>query len=216
MKKLLSWTTLISIAVLLAACTTTSVIGSWSSPTFKGKISKVYVIGVARQETNRRIFEDEFSRQLAVNGARGIPSYRDIPASRNADKEVIAAKARAKGADTLLITRATGKRTEEVVNPGRVTTYDYGPRHYNRRDYHPAPYYRNFGDYYTRSREVIVEPATVTTFKIVTVEANLYDASTSELVWSAQLETALEGSMEGMITDFVTTVIDDIKSKGLL
>lgn len=216
MNKLISWSTLVAFVLSLTACTTTSVIGSWSNPSYKEKLNKVYVIGVAKQEVNRRIFEDEFSRQLAVNGARGIQSYRDLPSSLDADNESIAVKARANRAGSLLITRAIDKRTEEVVNPGRVTTYEYGPRRYNRRHYHPDPYYRNFGDYYTRSREVIVEPATVTKFKVLTVEANLYDAATLELIWSAQLETIPEGGMEKMIADFVTVVIGDLKGEGLL
>lgn len=210
------WPVLIVAGMLLAGCSTTSVSGSWSNPAFKGKLSKVYVVGISRDETVRRIFEDEFGRQLAALGSAGVPSYRDLPASLEKDKSIIANKVAANGADSVLMARATGKRTEEVVNPGRITSYDYAPRYSGRRDYRPEPYYRDYGGYYSRSYDITYEPATVSQFEVVTVEANLYDAATAELVWSAQLETTLEANMEKVIVDFVTAVTKDMHARGLL
>ena len=103
------------------------------------------------------------------------------------------------------------KRTETVVTPGRVTGYTTGPAYY-----YPSPYYRSYNTYYTRRYETIYEPPTVSNYQIATVESNLYDTSTGELIWSAQLETTVEGSLLKMIDDFIDVVIQDMKKKALL
>ena len=108
------------------------------------------------------------------------------------------------------MTNVTGKRTEEVVNPGRVTSYNTSP-YYGSRNYN-----RYYGSYYNQRRDVIYEPATVSQFTIVTIEANLFDAQTKEMIWSAQLETVVESNIQTLITDFVKVVIKDMNSKGLI
>jgi hypothetical protein len=207
---------LIGVGIMIGACSGTSVTGSWKNPDYTGQVNKVYIVGIAKQDTTRRIFEDQFSRLLASYGVTGIASYRDLPTTAETGKDVIAAKVRENGADSVLLTRAVGKRTEQVVTPGRISSYDYGPSYWGRGGYYPDPYYRSYGSYYARSRDIVYEPATVTQFHIVTIEANLYSAATQELIWSAQLETVVEGNLEKQISDFIETVTKDLKAQGLL
>jgi len=196
--------------ILLAGCSSTTLSGSWKSPDYVGQVKKVYIVGISKQETNRRIFEDEFNRQLSVHGVTGLSSYKEMPDSAKVDEAKIAKSIRDNGADSVLMTNVTGKRTEEVVNPGRVTSYNTGP-YYGGRSYN-----RNYGSYYNQSRTVTYEPATISQFTIVTIEANLFDAKTKELIWSAQLETVVESDIQTLINDFVKTVIEDMSSKGLI
>ena len=206
------WVKLTVVGILLAGCSTTILSGSWKSPDYTGKIKKVYIVGMAKQDTTRRILEDDFNRQFFTYGVIGISSYKDFPAGTEADEGKITANIKSNGADSVLITHVTGKRTEEVVNPGRITSAgpSYGGRYYDRR------YYNNYRSYYNERREVIYEPATISQFKVITVEANLYDAKTSKLIWSAQLETVVESDLQTLVDDFVKTVIKDMSSKGLI
>lgn len=198
--------------VLLSGCSATTLSGSWKNPDFTGQVKKIYIVGIASQETIRRILEDDFNRQLSLYGVTGLVSYKDLPVSKEADEAKITAHIKANGADSVLMTHVTGKRTVEVVNPGRVTSLGppYGGHYYDR------PYYITYGSYYNRYRDVIYEPATITQFEIITVEANLYDAQTSKLIWSAQLETVIENNIQALVDDFVKTVIKDMNSKGLI
>lgn len=196
---------------LLAACSSTMITGSWVDPGFTGKVQKIYIIGIAKQETTRRIFEDEFSSQLAAFGATGIPSYGDLTINDETDQSLIAARVEANGADSVLMTRVIGSRKEQVVSPGYVS----GPV-YHGRGYYPDPYYHHYGGYYARSYDYVYRPATVSEYQIVTIEANLYGADSGELIWSAQLETVVESGMSALITDFIKVVTRDLKDKGLL
>jgi hypothetical protein len=205
-------TALVTLGLLAGGCSSTVVTGSWKNPDFTGQVKKIYIIGIAKQDTSRRIFEDDFRAQLATYGVTGIASYHELQQGEAINQDVIAAKAAASGADAIMLTRAIGKRTEQVVNPGYVSSYGYGPR----GGYYPAPYYRNYGSYYAQSRDIIYQPATVSQYEVVTIEANLYDTATSELIWSAQLETLVEGSLQALIDGFVETVTKDLKAKGII
>ena len=198
------------LAVLTAACSTSSLSGSWKNPDYRGHLGKVYVIGVSKQEINRRLFEDEFSQNLRDQGVVGISSYKDLP-SADIDQQAVAERVRANGADSVLMTRMIDKRTEEIVTPGRITSYSSGPYGYS-----PNPYYRNWNSYYERRYEATYEPPTVTQFQVATIEANLYDVKTGELIWSAQLETVVDANLQKLIKDFVKTVVTDLKQQDLL
>jgi hypothetical protein len=208
--------TMATALLLGSGCSSTTVIGSWRDPDYAGSIRKVYIVGIAKQETNRRIFEDEFSRKLQAFGITGIPSYRDLPDPHGASKESIAGQLQRHGADSVLMTRAVGKRTEEVVTPGRITSYGPWPYYGHAYPYAPDPYYRHWGSYYDRSYDTIYEPATVTQLQVVTIEANLYEARTGALIWSAQLESVVKDNLQKMIIDFVETVTRDLRRQGVL
>jgi hypothetical protein len=200
---------------MLVGCSSTTLTGSWSDPEYSKPVNKVYIVGVSKQETQRRIFEDEFGTELQMYGIRTVSSYKDLKNATQAELDEILNKVQQNQADALLVTRIIDKRTEEVVNPGRVTRYPSRP-YYGYRDYYPRPYYRNYYDYYPRRYETVYEPATVSKFKVVTLESNLYDAGTGNLIWSAQLETVIDGPVQKMIREFIEVVTKDLVDQGVI
>ncbi len=207
---------LILLLCLVSGCSSTTLTGSWRSPEFSGRVDKIYIVGVSKQETHRRIFEDEFGAELQMYGIKTVSSYKDLKNAQKAELEAILEKVTANGADAMLMTRIIDKRTEEVVNPGRVTSYRTNVPYYGYRDYYPSPYYRHYRDYYDRRYETIYEPATISKYKVITLESNLYDASSGELIWSAQLETVMEGTIKKMIQDFIKVVTKDLVEQGVI
>ena len=112
---------LMFVALLVAACSSTTMRGSWSDPAFTNKISNLYIIGISKDETRRRIFEDTFSRQLASQGVKSFPSYRDLPNNQEQDREIIIQRMKEEGCDSVLITQLIDTRKETVTSPGRVS-----------------------------------------------------------------------------------------------
>ena len=196
---------------VLTACSSTTLSGSWSDPNFTGDVNKIFIVGLAGQETTRRLFEDELSRQLASFDVTGVPSYLSVPNREDIAESKISLNAAESGADVILMASVTGARTEVVVDPGRVTSFNTGPAH--RWDRSRYRHYRSFFDHH---RHIIYEPATIRQFEIVTVEASLYAAETGELVWSAQLETVLERNIQSLLTDFTRAVVRDLHNNNLI
>ena len=103
---------LIFIGLTMFACSSTDMTGSWTNSDFKGPIKKVYVVGIAKSEMNRRIFEDAFSNQFFSKGVSSEASYRDITFSKDVNKEVLAKKMAERGCDSVVLTRLIGQRKE--------------------------------------------------------------------------------------------------------
>jgi hypothetical protein len=71
--------TVAMVGLLGAACASTSIVGSWVSPeAASNRPKKMLVVGVSDVDTTRRMFEDEFVRQLEAKGVDAIPSYSQL------------------------------------------------------------------------------------------------------------------------------------------
>ena len=74
---------LLALALLLAGCATTKVDVLWSNPEFATRKmeGKVLVVGLTRDQTMRRVYEDELAAQFAARGfgARGRVRFFPVP-----------------------------------------------------------------------------------------------------------------------------------------
>ena len=78
---------LIFIVLTMAACSSTDMTSSWTNSDFKGPIEKVYVVGIAKDEMNRRIFEDAFSNQFFSKGVSSEAAIETSPSPKRSTKK---------------------------------------------------------------------------------------------------------------------------------
>jgi hypothetical protein len=204
--------------LLVTACAGTKVNDSWSSQDYKGKIKNVYIIGIAKNELNRMIFENTFIRRLSVEGVKATPSFPDLPKDREADRETIIRNMKLNGADSVLLTRVTDQRTTaSFTSGGRGYSYAPGPALTGgSQTYERRPSADSWNNYYSRGYSVVLQAPTTTNLVVMTVESVLYDLRTEELIWSARMETDLESNLEDMIKKFVTQAVKELKGKGFI
>ena len=124
------------------------------------------------------------------------------------NKNATVAKMKAAGADSVIIAKVTGQRTDTVVNPGRTYVSGGSP-------YYPSHYRDNWHDYYRTSYSVVNQPATVTNFQVFTIETNLYDVDAG-MIWSAQSETIAGGQLEATIKEFIGLLVKDLAKNGVI
>src|SRR3970282_1982738 len=71
---------IITAALLLGGCAATQIINQWSDPGYAAvSFKRILVIGVSKQTSIRRNFEDEFVAQLRSAGADSVPRYEFQP-----------------------------------------------------------------------------------------------------------------------------------------
>jgi len=205
------WIILLLALVFFAGCSSTEMAGTWRDPNVKsGSVKKVFVIGVAEDQLNRRLVEDQFAAKLGTLGARGIVSYNHFSETElRDDRDAVLAKVRELGCDAVMVTMATGSRTETVVTPAQT----YGTSYRNR--YYPSNRARRgWDDYYRSSFQITHQPATTNQFRVITVESNLYTLD-KKLIWSAQAETVVDKPVGELIPEFVDEVGKDLGASGL-
>jgi hypothetical protein len=211
MKKLTTLAALLAVS-LVVGCAATKVKETWKRPGYTGKVHKVYLIGVTRNDKLRKIFEDTLANQLKAQGVTGIPSYPDLVISGNVDRETLRAKLRAQGTDAVLVARMAGKEQRTAAYSAGESGYGIGT----------APINAYYEEYYNDSVAVAVGvvaagPAVVNDFNVVSIKANLFDTETAEVAWSALTETtAGYDNREQRLRDFAAILAQKLKEDGLL
>ncbi|OGS94522.1 MAG: hypothetical protein A3G79_01060 [Gallionellales bacterium RIFCSPLOWO2_12_FULL_57_18] len=188
--------------ILVSACATTQVSAIWKDPSYQARPARIMVIGVAKNPLNRRLFEDEFVRQLKARGTEAIASYTVLPDKQQDDQAAIAAKVKELEADTVLVTRLVSKKTVKVYVPGTV--------------YYPPPYYYTWPDYYGYSYRYIYSPAYITENEYAVIETNLYETGNNKLVWAASSETLISDSNKSLIKSYIGIMVSTMAEQGLL
>jgi Domain of unknown function (DUF4136) len=194
----------LAVAVGLTACAaSTKIVNQWVSPDYTSpRFRKIMVIGVSRQPSIRRTFEDEFVTQLKAAGVDAVPSYLYIPEDGQVDEGRLQAAVKQANADAVIITRLVRVEKKTEVSPGF---------------YQPAPAL-GFGFYrgYSSAWVAYYEPPRVYQYDVYISETSFYDTTKNQLVWTGTVETAAPGDINKEIERYVDSVIDALKSKNIL
>jgi len=214
--------TTLFVGFIFISCSGTKVRDSWTSQTYQGKIQNVYIIGIAKNDLNRMMFENTFIRRLTEEEVKSTPSYPDLPKDMEADKDSIIRVMRLNNSDSVLLTRVTGQETKASFTSGSrsATRYHFvqngsysGPQANERLG---LPYYMNWHSYYSTGYRAVPVQRSVTNLVVLTIESVLYDLQTEELIWSARMETGLESDIESMMKKFVDQAVKELKKNGII
>lgn len=214
----------VGIAVLVTGCatTTTKMSGTWQAPDFVGKsFNNILVLSVAKEERNRRIYEDTMVESLAMVGTKAVASYRALPKLDEDSEASVKALVAKNKHDGVLVTRlvAVDKKTHYVegqsymIPNGQYSTgYPYGFHDPGYNGFYRSGYY----NYYSTSYSVVNEPGyTVTQYSAV-VETNFYDVESGQLVWSGR-STTLDPQSTGKASPSITSAVSrELKKDGVL
>ncbi|PYN46525.1 MAG: hypothetical protein DME00_18960 [Candidatus Rokuibacteriota bacterium] len=188
--------------VVATGCATTRIVSQWSSPEYAApRFDKIMVIGITRQPSIRRSFEDEFVARLKATGVDAVPSYRFIPEDGPVEEARLTEAVKQAGADATIMTRLVKVEKKTRVSPGI---------------YQPAPAAFGFYPGYAGAWFGYYEPPTYYQYDVYVSETSLYDVKKNQLVWSGTVETEEPRDIRKEIARYVDTVIDALKTRNLL
>jgi hypothetical protein len=197
--RIVGW--LIAAALLLGGCAATQIINQWSNPSYAAaSFKRILVIGVSKQTSIRRTFEDEFVAQLKAAGTDAAPSYEFTPEDGPVEESRLARAVKQAGADAVITTRLVRVEKQAEYIPGT-----YGP-------------YPGFGFYrwYSSAWVGFYEPPRLRFYDIYISETSLYDVRNDRLVWSGIAKTTKLDDIRSEIQEFVDVVITALREKNLL
>lgn len=206
-------------ASLIAACASTKVTSDWKDPAYQARPGKVLVLAMVDDMTQRRLLEDELAGRFRDEGIDAVPSYTVLPDARP-DREAIQAQVRSTGADALFMTRIVDRKTEQEYVPG--TPYYPPTAYYDWHNYYGyygglhRPYPGHLGYAPGGPYPPAYSPGYTVENVYAIAEANLYDASTARLIWSARTETRIQGKDEREIRSYAEQIVRSLKKQGLV
>ena len=176
--------------LLSVSCSSTKIKTIWKDKDYNGeRFNKILIIGVAKNPTIRRVFEDEFAVQLKVHGTDVLTSYRVISDEGVLDKAKVESKMKELEADAVLVTRMVDKKTERRGGD----SYSKGWHNYYSKTYIEM---HSVDNYYE--------------FEVFSCETNLYETKTGKLIWSGLTDSFIDSGMSGALN--TDTVEKGIKS----
>ncbi|MCA8965176.1 MAG: hypothetical protein H6838_13020 [Planctomycetes bacterium] len=187
----------------LAACASTKVEGTWMRPGFPEKPIKgpVLVVGVARDDTLRRIYEDRLVKLLKARGLFAMPSYETVPGVLEQDaNEKLMTAARTKGARFLLSSALIGEQVEQVVT-------------HEPSMYMGGPYRGWYGSYWGMSYGGRTE---VRTYNVLIAQTSLVDVGEDRIEWTARTRTTVTSDMAAETEAFADVVIEAMSGAHLV
>lgn len=189
---------MVIVTLFITACTITNLTSTWKDSAYQKHPRKILVIGLAKKPIIKRIFEDEFVRQLKERGTTAIAGYTVMPDLKQGDHAVIAAKMKEQGADAVLIARLVSKKKVQTYVPGTV--------------YYPPNTYGSWHYYY----EAAYTPGYMVEDEYALMETNLYDADNDKLIWTAASETEIMGSDHNQIKSYIRVMVNAMSDKKIL
>jgi len=191
---------LVMVLTLFTACATTRMHAVWSDPSYQGPPHKVLVYSMLKAPGNRRTIEDEFVRYLKYRNVDAVAGYSVFPGNELVKKEDVEAKLKEGGFDSLLLTRLTGTKREQVqIQTGMA--------------YQPAPYYGNWGGYYATGYSAAYSSSRIVDEDYALAETNLYNVATEKLVFTAASETWVGGNMQATIKEYVDRIMREMQKQ---
>jgi hypothetical protein len=193
----------IAVAFVLAGCAATKIVAEWNNPDYVSpRFKKILVIGVSKQPSIRRTFEEEFVNKLKASGVDAAPSYLYISEDGQVDEARLNEAVKKANADAVIITRLVRVEKKTEVSPGF---------------YQPAPavgygFYRG----YSTAWLGYYEPPRIYQYDVYISETSLYDVTKNQLVWTGTAETTDPGDIGNEIKRYVDIVVDALKNKKIL
>ena len=198
------WVAGMFLILACVSCSTTQLVERWHDPDFNGpKLQKFLVLGLFKNDSRRRAFEQTFSERINASGRAAVPGYSLVPDPADIEsKQAVVAAIKKAGADAVLITHFRGITEKERQVPPRV-------------EYYPARrhgYYHYYAPVYHR----VYHPGYTVTDSIVKLETQVYTLRDEQLVWAGNSESVNSSSAEKIVQELVGLVVADMQKSGLI
>jgi hypothetical protein len=156
----------------------------------------VLVVGLMRDGTVRRLFEDRMAAELATRGIAAMKGYDVVAGELDGQPDAVVAAARGKGARYLLSTAVVGRDTKTVV-------------------YNDPPMIVGYGGWYGRNWGVAAAgPTTIREFDVFVAETSLVDVETDRVEWTVRTRSTAGSEIAADVRDFVDAILGEMTKAG--
>jgi hypothetical protein len=189
------------LASLVIACgPSTEITKSWKDPGASvnlDSVNKILVIGLVKDETARRVVEDNLVTRLK---GKGVPSYSYLTGEMtSATNDALAAKLKADGFDYVLIMRLADVEKETSYVPGTTSGY-----------------YGSYYGYYSYGMGAYSSPGYYTTDKNYFIETMVYSVPEDKLLWSSTTKTVNPSKLESSLNEIGSVISAKMRKEGFL
>lgn len=190
------------IAAAIVGCgPSTQIVKTWQEPNVtldRSKANKVLVVAMVKDETSRRVIEDELVKRI---GANATASYgfinSDMLKEANGDKFM--EKLKQDKYNYVLLMRLADVEKETSYVPGTTTGY-----------------YGGYGRFYGYGAGMYSTPGYYTTDKNYFIETTVYSVDPDKLLWTGTTKTVNPSKIEKTVNEIADVVSEKMTKDGFL
>ena len=204
---------------LVGGCATraTSIEAQWMSPSMTGrdKIQNVLVVAALRDSTHRRMLEDRMVGALTAAGIKAAASHRFIADGAQISEAQLRKAVADAGAGYVLMSSIAGVTTDVRVTQQMMMGPAWGPG-WGWHGGMMGPGWGGMSSFYSASWNRSIA-SDVRTTQNVHGDTRLFEAKSSEVVWSVATRTVTGfDSAPAMIDQYVALMVEALRKDGVI
>jgi hypothetical protein len=189
------------VAAFMVSCGSTKIEKSWQEPNAvlqAGPTNKTLVIAMVKDETSRRVIEDQLVKRLNSNA---VASYTFLTTDMltAASTEALSQRITQDKYNYILMMRLADVEKETSYVQGTTTSF-----------------YGGYGRYYGYGAGMYTNPGYYTTDKNYFVETTVYSVNPDKLLWTATTKTVNPSKLEKSVNEIADIVSDKMVKDGFL
>jgi len=206
-----SFPVLFFLAFYLLSCgASQKITSSWVNKDIPAKkYTSIFVMALSQNQSARNIVESDLANAIAAKGYKVSKSTEYFTPQFTKEsaptKEAVLAKVAQLGCDAIITVGLVDKTSETRYVPGSSVTVGYSPYMGYGAGY-------GFGGYYGYMGSTMYNPGYYTTDKTYFMEANIFDAATEKMLWSAQSEAYDPTSISKFSREYTTLLMDKMSA----
>jgi len=192
---------LLVVSVILISCSSsTQLTDVYVDETFSGKeMKKILVLGLAKDEWKRKVYENEFRSQLLAHNVEVLLAWQEIPKGEQLNKETFKKYFKDKNVDAVLVAIEGGESTDQTLYKGGASNV-----------------YVGFYGFYFSTAAVYYSPGYLAEEKTVHMRTNMYETTDGKLIWSARSQSYEPKSTKEVIQTVSRSVVDELYLSGFI
>jgi len=188
-------------STLFSCGPSTKIVKTWMEPgasVSQSPSNKTLVISMVKDETSRRVIEDQLVKRLE---GKGVASYTIVTTDllKTANEATLKQKLTDGQFTHVLLMRLADVEKETSYVPGTTTGF-----------------YGGYGRYYGYGAGMYSSPGYYTTDKNYFVETTVYTVNPDKLVWTGTTKTVNPSKIEKTVNEIADIVSDKMKKEGFL
>lgn len=211
MKKVVSSTLILLVAIILQGCYSTDISASWMGDNHEPqKYKKLLVIGMSTNVAARATVEDELVYFMRLKGINAISASSVMPPDRaivSEPHDVQKAKLVAEGFDGIFAI--------SLLEKTESTKYVQGSSAYAPATFYGG-YYGSFYSYYPYMYSNVYQPGYYASSETIFMNTSLFDVDSGDLLWSAQSETTDPSSLDNFANSYAKSMVTHLLKRKII
>ena len=163
------------------------------------KFKKVLVVGMAKEDWKKKVYENEFRTQLMKHDVEVLTAWQELPKGETISKEVFYKYFSDKNIDAVFVVMAEGTVTDETLSSGGS-----------------ANVYVGFYGFYVSSASYFYSDVITSEETVVYMKTNIYETTKGTLIWSVKSESYQPQNTGEVIKTVSYNVVSELAQQGYI